>query len=208
MRQPTLPLLPSDGPFLFERALRVDGAQHVAGLDEAGRGCLAGPVVAAAVILPDPIPIDGINDSKKLSPRKREELFTQICVHAVAWSTGLVDSVEIDRINILEAALKAMRLAVDDLPVQPDHLLIDGPHGIDAPIAQTALIQGDSRSVSIAAASIIAKVTRDRMMVAFERDYPAFRFSAHKGYGTAAHLAEIRTHGPTPIHRMTFRGVR
>ena len=179
----------------------------MAGVDEAGRGCLAGPVVAAAVILPPACDLPGLNDSKQLTKRQRDRFYDAIRVAAVAHAVGVVDAGEIDRINILEAALKAMRIAVEELAVAPEYLLIDGPFGIDMKLPQQAITKGDARSFTIAAASVIAKVTRDRMMAEFERRYPAFSFSVHKGYGTARHLEELRRHGPTPIHRLTFRRV-
>jgi len=191
----------------FERELHHRGVGRIAGLDEVGRGPLAGPVVAAAVILPHDLVFPGLTDSKKLSPKKRERFFEEITRSAIAFDIARVEPGEIDWINILRASLRAMRIAVEGLAVRPEHLLIDGPYRIEHDLPQSPLIRGDSRSLSIAAASVLAKVARDRMMVAYEEQYPAFRFSVHKGYGTARHLAELRQHGPTPIHRMTFRGV-
>jgi len=184
------------------------GAKWVAGVDEAGRGPLAGPVVAGAVILaPERIPV-GIDDSKKLTPRKRCQLFTEISRTAVAVGIGIVEPAEIDRLNILRAALKAMQLAVDRLNPAPDHILVDGNHAMPGTRAQSAIVKGDSRSLSIAAASIIAKETRDRLMANHHEDYPAYGFDRHKGYPTAAHRAVLAEIGPCPIHRRTFRGVR
>lgn len=190
-----------------EKALLSEGFRRVAGVDEAGRGCLAGPVVAGAVILPPGISIDGLTDSKQLTARQRDRFFDIIQDRALSCATGVVGPREIDAINILNASLKAMQMAVDALAVEPDVLLIDGPFTIDHALPQRALIKGDARSLSIAAASVIAKVTRDRAMKELSRDYPAFAFSIHKGYGTAIHRQELLLHGPTPAHRMTFRGV-
>lgn len=194
--------------FEFDKNFRQKGFVRFAGIDEAGRGCLAGPVVAAAVVLPEDCMISGLNDSKKLTPKKREILFDEISGCALAFAVGIVDWAEIDEINIFNATHKAMRIAVDGLKIEPGHLLIDGKFGIKHRVPETTVISGDSTSAAIAAASIIAKVSRDRMMCEFEKKYPKFKFSEHKGYGTEAHLAEIRRHGPTPIHRMTFQGVK
>ena len=191
----------------FEKALYSEGFRLVAGVDEAGRGPLAGPVVAAAVVLPPSRLLPGLNDSKQLSKTKRDHFFDAIRSCAKASAVGVVDSCEIDRINILRASLEAMRIAVSRLGVEPEFLLIDGPFGIEHPLPQRAIKKGDSLSLSIAAASVVAKVTRDRMMCEFENSYPEFSFSIHKGYGTARHLEELKRHGPTPIHRLTFRGV-
>lgn len=188
-----------------EEALLAGGFRLVAGVDEAGRGCLAGPVVAAAVILPAGCHLQGLKDSKQLTPRQRELFFDLIRSTAEAYATGVVGPEEIDASDILRASLEAMRMAVEALPLQPECLLIDGPFGIDHPLPQRPLVKGDQLSLSIAAASVIAKVSRDRMMCELERDYPSFRFSTHKGYGTARHVEEIRRHGLTPIHRKTFR---
>lgn len=206
-RQLTLVDPQSTDLLIHEKALRKEGFRVLAGVDEAGRGCLAGPVVAAAVILPPACDLPGLNDSKQLTKRQRDRFYDAIRVAAVAHAVGVVDAGEIDRINILEAALKAMRIAVEELAVAPEYLLIDGPFGIDSTLPQQAITKGDARSFTIAAASVIAKVTRDRMMAELERRYPAFSFSVHKGYGTARHLEELRRHGPTPIHRLTFRRV-
>ncbi len=192
----------------FETPLYESGVVHLAGVDEAGRGCLAGPVVAAAVILPRGLEIEGLDDSKKLTEKERERLFDLIAKKAISTAVGCVKHDEIDRINILRAALKAMRIAVDQLSVIPEHLLIDGPWPIEHSIPQTPIKKGDALSRVIAAASIIAKVTRDRMMCDLERKYPQFKFSVHKGYGTELHLSELAKHGPSAIHRMTFRGVK
>ena len=192
----------------FETPLYKSGVVHLAGVDEAGRGCLAGPVVAAAVVLPKELTIEDLNDSKKLTAKQRERMFDEIAKGAVSTAVGIVQHDEIDRVNILQASLCAMRIAVDGLSVVPGHLLIDGPQSIEHTIPQTTIKKGDVLSRLVAAASVVAKVTRDRMMCDMERRYPAFRFSVHKGYGTALHMEELAKHGPTPIHRMTFRGVR
>ncbi len=179
----------------------------VAGVDEAGRGCLAGPVVAGAVILDENRPIHGLRDSKALSEKRRNELFEQIREKALAYSVGMTAAEEIDRINILRAALLAMEKAVLSLGRRPDFLLIDGNSKTSLPIRQKAIIKGDSKCASIAAASIVAKVTRDRMMTEIEREYPGYGFSRHKGYPTKEHLGALRNLGPCPIHRKSFKGV-
>ncbi|MFW6387561.1 MAG: ribonuclease HII [Thermodesulfobacteriota bacterium] len=194
--------------FQFERCLYTQGYHAVAGIDEAGRGPLAGPIVAAAVILPLTFNLPGLTDSKKLGIKQRERLFRAIRSQAVAIGTGFAAVTRIEEINILQATLEAMRMAVESLSVTPDYLLVDGVNTIEMPVAQEALKQGDSRSLSIAAASVIAKVTRDRMMRAYAHRYPLYGFEAHKGYGTAEHRRLIATHGPCPIHRRTFAGVR
>ena len=194
----------------FEKKLWIRGVRAIAGIDEAGRGPLAGPVVAAAVIFPQDIALAGINDSKKLTEVKREGLFNQIATHALAVGVGVLSEKEIDCINILQASLKAMHLAVEKLKLQPDHLLIDGNQTLRNWLGnQTAIIKGDQKSLSIAAASIIAKVTRDRMMVAYDKQYPQYGFAKHKGYGTKAHVQAIQKYGRCPIHRTSFhvRGV-
>ncbi len=192
----------------FENALQEQGFSRIAGIDEAGRGPLAGPVVSAAVILPRAFENTAVRDSKKLTARQRENLFEYIYKHAAAVGIGIVEPQEIDRINILQASLLAMRLAAQNLSPAPDYLLIDGPFGIQAEIPQQPIVKGDSRSISIAAASIIAKVTRDRIMGQYDLDYPQFGFSSHKGYPTKAHKAAIRQYGCCPIHRRTFSGVK
>ena len=196
-----------DPMWTFETEARKQGFTCIAGIDEAGRGPLAGPVVSAAVILPDNFLCPGITDSKKLSEKKREILFPQIMDRAIAVGVGMADHLEIDRINVLAAALLSMKRALDDLSVAPDHLLIDGKFTIDSPLPQQAIIKGDSLSISIAAASIIAKVTRDRMMKDLSKTYPAYGFEQHKGYPTKAHKAAIAAHGPCPVHRKSFKGV-
>ncbi len=192
----------------FEKEARSNGFQTIAGIDEAGRGPLAGPVVSAAVILPEPMPVSGISDSKKVSPKKREALYDAIYRHAVAVGVGIVDPVEIDRINILQASLTAMSISVQNLHPVPDFLLIDGQFSISLDFPQKAIIKGDSLSISIAAASIVAKVTRDRMMEEYAKEYPEFDFSKNKGYLTKAHKSAIQKFGYSPIHRLSFKGVK
>ena len=191
----------------YETKAVAGGYKNIAGVDEAGRGPLAGPVVAAAVIFPAKIDIAGLDDSKKLSPKKREELFPQIQAEAVAYGVAIVDSEVIDKINILQASLLAMKQAVEQLQTVPDLLLIDGNQKIDTTLDQWAVVKGDSKSLSIAAASVLAKVTRDRVMKDYHKLYPQYEFHRHKGYGTKLHRALIEEHGPCPIHRSTFKGV-
>ncbi|MBL0225399.1 MAG: ribonuclease HII [Geobacteraceae bacterium] len=193
---------------VFERLACNKGFQLVAGIDEAGRGPLAGPVVAAAVILPAGLVIPGVNDSKKLSPDTRERLFDIIMAQARAVGVGMGSPELIDRINILQATRQAMLTAVAQLDPQPDYLLIDGISTIDSPIPQKTIKKGDSLSLSIAAASIIAKVTRDRLMRELDRVHPGYGFSGHKGYGSASHMEAIRRLGPSPAHRLSFGGVK
>ena len=176
----------------------------ICGIDEAGRGPLAGPVVAAAVVLPKDCRILYLNDSKKLSEKRRELLFDEIREKARAYGVGMASPRRIDEINILQATYEAMRQAVEKLGVVPDLLLNDAVTIPGINIMQIPIIKGDARSVSIAAASILAKVTRDRMMVEYDRLYPQYGFAKHKGYGTAAHIEALRTHGPCPVHRRTF----
>lgn len=192
----------------FEERAAREGYTRIAGIDEAGRGPLAGPVVAAAVILPTGVDLPDIDDSKKLTAPVRDRLFDLIRERAVAVGVGISDHTVIDSINILQATLAAMRQAVQSLPHSPDYLLIDGTSGISLPIPQKTIKKGDSASISIAAASIIAKVTRDRLMIELDGRYPHYGFAHHKGYGCASHLAAIAAHGPCAIHRKTFRGVR
>lgn len=192
----------------FEKMAGKSGFSAIAGVDEAGRGPLAGPVVSAAVILPESIDIPGIDDSKKLTPRRRSILYHRIYEDAIAVGVGIVGPDRIDRINILQAALLSMRMSVACLNPQPDCLLIDGIYTIESGLPQQAIPKGDARSASIAAASIIAKVTRDRLMAAYDTRYPQYGFSRHKGYPTKAHRDAIRILGSSPIHRKTFRGVK
>ncbi len=177
---------------------------YICGIDEAGRGPLAGPVAAGAVILPKDCDILYLNDSKQLSEKKREELYEIIMEKAVAAAVGIVSPQVIDEINILQATYEAMRTAVSKLPVVPDLLLNDAVKIPQISIPQVPIVKGDARSISIAAASILAKVTRDRMMYEYDKLYPEYGFAGHKGYGCAAHIAAIREYGPCPIHRMTF----
>ena len=199
---------PAPDLYHFELLARRQGSLIIAGIDEAGRGPLAGPVVAAAVVLHPEQRIDGVYDSKQLTEKRREQLFELITNQALAVGTGLADAATVDRINILQATRQAMLEAVQSLPVTPDHLLIDGITTIATRLHQQTIKQGDSRSASIAAASIIAKVTRDRIMLEYDRLYPAYGFARHKGYGSAAHFAALQQHGPCPIHRLTFAGVK
>lgn len=194
---------------LYENTLWAEGYTAIAGIDEAGRGPLAGSVYAAAVILPQGRRIDGLRDSKKLSEKKREALFDEIVERAVAYGIYAVDSVRIDEINILEATFEAMRGAVDALAVRPDFVLIDGNRikGFDDFTYQT-IVGGDDLSQSIAAASVLAKVSRDRYMRQMAELYPLYEFEKHKAYGTARHRELIAKYGPCPIHRKTFRGVK
>ncbi|WP_102262178.1 ribonuclease HII [Mesobacillus jeotgali] len=191
----------------FERKYRSEGFEYIAGIDEAGRGPLAGPVVAGAVILPENFYLPGLNDSKKLTESKRDEYFEVIMSEALAVGVGLINAAEIDEINILQASKKAMLSAVNQLGITPDFLLIDAVK-LDTPYPFEALIKGDSRSISIAAASIIAKVTRDRLMKELSIEFPQYGFGANMGYGTAEHLRAIKEHGVTDHHRKTFAPVR
>lgn len=177
---------------------------YICGIDEVGRGPLAGPVVAGAVILPKDNPILYLNDSKKLSEKKREMLYDEIMERAVAVGIGMVSPARIDEINILQATYEAMRLAIAELSVRPDLLLNDAVTIPDVDIRQVPIIKGDAKSVSIAAASIVAKVTRDRLMVEYDRVIPGYDFASNKGYGTKAHIAGLKELGPSPIHRATF----
>jgi ribonuclease HII len=205
----TLDLFPQPefSPLHFERRAKALGYRLVAGVDEAGRGPLAGPVVAAAVILPECFELPGLNDSKQVPPALRERLFARIRQQAVV-GVGIVSPAEIDALNILQATLKAMCLAVRRLRQKADYLLIDGITPVPLALPQQTIKQGDARSSSIAAASIMAKVVRDRMMIGYDRLYPGYGFAGHKGYGSAGHLEAIARLGPSPLHRRTFRGVR
>lgn len=194
----------------IEAALYAEGYTAVCGVDEAGRGPLCGPVVAAACILPPDPALPGLNDSKKLTPRRREQLFDLIRERAVAYCVAEASVEEIDRLNILEADLLAMRRAIaglhtpDGQPVRADFALIDGNIARDFPIPARAVIKGDATSLSIAAASVLAKVTRDRICVELDKQYPQYGIAKHKGYGTAAHMAALRQYGASPIHRRKF----
>lgn len=180
--------------------------QFICGIDEVGRGPLAGPVVAGAVILPKENPILYLNDSKKLSEKKREALYSEIMEHAVAVGIGMVSPARIDEINILQATYEAMRMAIEQLSVRPDILLNDAVTIPQVDIKQVPIIKGDAKSVSIAAASIVAKVTRDRLMVEYDKVFPGYGFASNKGYGTKVHIAALKELGPTPIHRKSFIG--
>ena len=193
----------------YEGELRASGYRIIAGVDEAGRGALAGAVVAAAVVLPLlGARIEGLRDSKQLSPEQRERLFPIIRSTALSVGIGVVDEKTIDRVNILRATLLAMERAVSSLQPRPHFLLIDGNQLPSLPIPALALPKGESHSPSIAAASIVAKVTRDRLMGLYHEIFPRYSFVQHKGYGTVDHLRALREHGPCPIHRRTFKGVK
>jgi ribonuclease HII len=180
----------------------------VAGVDEAGRGPLAGPVVAAAVILPARDAISGLQDSKQLTPQQRERAYTAILNQAVSFGVGIVSHTYIDQHDILRATLEAMRQAAQQLSPHPDLIFVDGTMTFPSAIPQRPLVKGDVRCASVAAASIVAKVTRDRLMTAYARHYPAYGFETHKGYPTREHYQRLRLHGPCAIHRLSFRGVR
>jgi len=192
----------------YEREAMAAGYERICGCDEAGAGPLAGPVYAAAVILPSGLEIPGLNDSKKLTEKRRETLFPIIQEKALAWSVAFVDAQEIDETDILSARMKAMQLAIDGLNPQPDFALIDGNRDKGKTAAITSshrcVVKGDSLSASIAAASVLAKVSRDRFMMEMAKQYPEYCFAKHKGYGTKLHYEMLRIHGPSPIHRRTF----
>jgi len=192
----------------FEKRYTKKGYKAVAGVDEAGRGPLAGPVVAASVILPTDFYHDSIKDSKKLTETRRDELYTVIYDSALSVGVGIVYEREIEEINILNAALLAMKISIVELELEPDYLLIDGNKKVNTVIPQSAIVKGDSKSISIAAASIVAKVTRDRIMYQHHRTYPHYNFKNHKGYGTKEHLAAIKEYGITKIHRRTFAPIK
>jgi len=194
--------------FRYEKKLRAVGVTRIAGIDEAGRGALAGPVVAAAVILPEKFRHRKLNDSKQLTPEVREEVYVDLTTDAeIFWATGIIDHGEIDQLNILRATHKAMGVAIAALTPPPEHVLIDGLPVFPFPLPQTAIIDGDCISKSIAAASVIAKVTRDRMMRDFCAQFPEYCFGQHKGYGTELHLTKLHELGPCPIHRRSFEPV-
>ena len=192
----------------LERATKSSGYLVVCGCDEAGAGPLAGPLYAAAVILPDGLELPYLNDSKQVTEKRREKLFDQICEHAVAYAIASVSPEEIDELDILNARMKAMQMAIDQLFVHPDFALIDGnrDHGSRCAIItpHELVVKGDSRSASIAAASILAKVSRDRYMLEMAKKYPQYQFEKHKGYGTKLHIEMLDTYGPSPIHRRSF----
>ena len=191
----------------YEAKAARQGFRNISGVDEAGRGPLAGPVVAAAVIFSPNINIVDLDDSKKLSPKKREELFLEIKDRATTYGLAVIGHRIIDEINILQAARLAMKQAVDQLNPIPDLLLIDGNQKIESTLDQWAIVKGDSKSLSIAAASVLAKVTRDRIMDDYHKLYPQYEFNRHKGYGTKLHRTLIQEYGPCPIHRSKFKGV-
>ena len=191
----------------YEKELYTQGIQLIAGVDEVGRGPLAGPVVAAAVILPENCKIPGLNDSKKIPKSKHKEIYEAVLQNAIAIGIGIKDNQVIDQVNIYEATKLAMMEAIGQLDPQPQHLLIDAMK-LDLPIPQTSIIKGDANSLSIAAASIVAKVTRDQMMEEFDCEYPGYDFAQNAGYGTANHLAGLHKLGVTPIHRRSFEPVK
>ena len=192
-------------PKEFETNLYNTGIKYIAGIDEAGRGPLAGPVVVGIAIMKPESFIEGINDSKKISEKKREMLYDTITEEAVDWAVGIIDQNEIDKINILNATKKALHMAIDNLKVKPDRILVDALEHIDTcGIPYTSIIKGDAKIYSISAASIIAKVTRDRIMQEYDEIYPQYGFTNHKGYGTAKHIQAIKQYGPCPLHRKTF----
>lgn len=191
--------------YLYEQNAVNAGYKVVCGIDEAGRGPLAGPVHAAAVILPIGFEIEGLNDSKKLTEKKREQLFDIICEKAIDYSIGVATEKEIDEINILNATFLAMHRAVEGLKIKPDYALIDGNQYPKIPfVAEETVVKGDAKSMSVAAASILAKVSRDRFMLEKAKEYPEYCFEKHKGYGTKVHYEAIKEFGPSPIHRLTF----
>ena len=189
----------------MENEIYKTGVQTICGIDEAGRGPLAGPVVVAAVIMPKDSFIEGVNDSKKVSEKKREALYEQITNEAIAWGVGIIDQKEIDEINILNATKKGLTTAIKELKVKPDRIIVDALDKIDTlGIPYTPIIKGDAKCDSIAVASIIAKVTRDRIMRQWDEIYPMYGFEKHKGYGTAMHMQAIREYGLCPLHRRSF----
>lgn len=191
--------------YLFEQNALNAGYKVICGIDEAGRGPLAGPVHAAAVILPMGLEIEGLNDSKKLSEKKREQLFDVICEKAIDYSIGIATEKEIDEINILNATFLAMHRAVEGLKIKPNYALIDGNQYPKIPfVAEETVVKGDAKSMSVAAASILAKVSRDRFMLEKAKEYPQYQFEKHKGYGTKLHYEMLAEYGPSPIHRMSF----
>lgn len=194
-----------DDMLIYEKDLQNSGYMNIAGVDEAGRGPLCGPVVAAAVILPPNIEIEGINDSKKLTEKKREKVFEQLINNPdILYGIGISDVDVIEDVNILNATKLAMKQAINNLKLTPDYIIIDGNQNIDMTIPSQTLVSGDSKSASIAAASIIAKVTRDRMMREYDEKYPEYNFAKHKGYGTKMHIEAIQKYGLCEIHRPSF----
>lgn len=189
----------------FDDSYRLKGFSLIAGIDEAGRGPLAGPVVSAVVILPKDLRIEGLKDSKELSAKERERLYSVLCQEAQAYAIGIASVEEIDRLNILEATRLAMTRAVEALPIQPDLLIIDALRLPMLKLRQESVIKADSKSASVASASILAKVTRDRLMMELHKEYPQYGFNRHKGYPTRSHREFIAAFGPSPVHRKTFR---
>jgi ribonuclease HII len=196
-----------EGMLAYEKELYGQGIRLIAGVDEVGRGPLAGPVVAAAVILPKGCKISGLNDSKKIPKSKHKEIYEAVLEHAIAIGIGVKDNHVIDQVNIYEATKLAMIEAIGQLNPKPQHLLIDAMK-LDLPISQTSIIKGDANSLSIAAASIVAKVTRDQMMETYDQEYPGYDFAQNAGYGTAKHLAGLQKLGITPIHRRSFEPIK
>ncbi len=197
------------GLTLFENAARSQGYKYIAGVDEAGRGPLAGPVVAAACHLPEGVMLDGVDDSKKLTPAKRAELFKRIAQNpSISYGVGVIDAQIIDQINILRATFEAMLIAVAQMAQKPDYLLVDGHMLPKTSIPAKAIVKGDSLSISIATASIVAKETRDALMNQYHELWPVYGFNKHKGYGTQQHLLALEKYGPCPIHRVTFEPIK
>ena len=190
--------------YYYENLAKRNGHRFVCGIDEAGRGPLAGPVFAAAVILPENCTIEGINDSKKLTPKKRSVLFDEITAGAVAYGIGFATEKEIDEVNILQATFRAMKRAFDKLGVTPDLAIVDGNRMPSLGVETQTIVKGDALSANIAAASILAKVSRDRLMEQVDKIYPQYGFAKHKGYGTAYHIKMLKKYGPCPVHRRTF----
>ena len=189
----------------MDEEIYINGAKYICGIDEAGRGPLAGPVVVASVILPRESMIEGVNDSKKISEKKRERVYEQIIKEAISYSVGIIDESKIDEINILQATKEGLTESIKELEIVPDIILVDALRGINTcNIPYKSIIKGDATSYSIAAASIIAKVTRDRLMVKYDEMYPEYGFAKHKGYGTAKHIEAIKEYGLCPIHRRSF----
>ncbi len=206
--QELFPLFYETDTFSFEKELLRQGFDRIAGTDEVGRGPLAGPVVAASVVLPEDCDYSQFEDSKKLTPKNRERLYLKLQSIGAEIGIGIIPQKQIDRVNILQASLLAMKKAVSQLPSMPDYLLVDGKYPVPLAIAQQAIVKGDSRSASIAAASIAAKVTRDELMCRYHRQYPQYNFSQNKGYPTKEHRQALRDYGPCPLHRKTFAGVK
>jgi len=206
--QSLFPLFVETDRFSFERELSRQGFSAIAGTDEVGRGPLAGPVVAASVILPMDCDYQQFDDSKKLTPKKRANLFDLLKEMDVDFGIGIISEAQIDRYNILQASLMAMKKALESMRTKPDFVLVDGRFPVPIAVSQQSLIKGDSRSASIAAASIVAKVTRDDLMKQYHRQYPQYNFSQNKGYPTAEHRRLLAQYGPCPLHRKTFAGVK